>query len=67
MLTGKRRYREQKRLWRPSLLVLQVQYRDRAFDGFGGMPVTLWRDATVEDVLTIPASAFSHPLEGHNA
>lgn len=55
MLTGKQRYREQRRFLRPSLMVLQVQYRDREYDPFGGYAVTRWRDATVEDLLVTPA------------
>ncbi|RWI35504.1 hypothetical protein [Mesorhizobium sp.] len=56
MNTGKRRYREQKRFLRPSLLVLQVEYRDREYDPWGGFAVNRWRDATVEDLMTIPAA-----------
>lgn len=61
-LTGKRRYRLEKRLFREPLLVLQVQVRDRAFDPWGGYPILMWRDATAEDLLTIEASHSPFPL-----
>jgi hypothetical protein len=61
MLTGRRRYREQKRFMRPSLLVLQVEYRTREVDHWGGFAVVRWRDATVEDLMII--SAHCKPME----
>lgn len=65
-LTGRRRYREEKRLFRRPLLVLQVEYQDRVYDGFGGLPVNRWRDATVSDLITIEAMHSPFPvLEAH--
>lgn len=66
MLTGKRRYREQKRFLRPSLLVLQVEYRYREVDAWGGFPALGWRDAGVEDLMTIPASASYFDLASND-
>lgn len=61
-LTGRRRYRIGGLL--RNKLVLQVQFRDRVNDGFGGFPVLSWRDARVEDLMTIEASHRPHPVEG---
>lgn len=53
--TGRVRMREQKRWFRPSLLVLQVEVRivGLDYDGMGGtlnVDATVWRDATAEDL-----------------
>lgn len=61
-LTGKRRYRLGG-LFRKKL-VLQVQFRDRVWDGHGGFPTVSWRDATVEDLMIIQASHQPFPVEG---
>ncbi|RWJ03440.1 hypothetical protein [Mesorhizobium sp.] len=56
MNTGKRRYREQKRFLRPSLLVLQVEVNEMTMIGRWPERVTFWRDAKVEDLMAIPAA-----------
>jgi hypothetical protein len=61
-LTGERRYRIEKRLFRPPVLILQVKvfWQDGPPDHHG-MPLYLsgreWRDATVEDLTTIEGDA----------
>lgn len=59
-LTGRRRYREQKRLLRSSLLVLQVEETFTAWFSEGGSVDSRdhigWRDATVADLMIIPAN-----------
>jgi hypothetical protein len=65
-LTGRRRYREKKRLFRPSLMVLQVEYdwkitiidRHKVHETI----TTHWRDATVEDLMIIPAGVANLKL-----
>jgi hypothetical protein len=64
-LTGKRRYREQKRLFRRSLLVLQVEFHDTCWSGGFVEPCLSWRDATVEDLMTIAATHRPFHIEGH--
>ena len=59
-LTGRRRYRLGG-LFRKTL-VLQVQFRDREYDPWGGFAVLRWRDATVEDLMTIEASHRPFPV-----
>lgn len=59
-LTGRRRYRLGG-LFRKKL-VLQVQFRDREYDPWGGYAVTRWRDATVEDLMTIEAAHRPFPV-----
>ena len=53
-LTGRIRYREQKRWLRPSLMVLQVEYGYTAAENCGGFidawPAKAWRDAKVTDL-----------------
>lgn len=51
MLTGKTRYREHARALRPSLLVLQVEYRSTIPDGIGAFfDHVSWRDAEMQDI-----------------
>ena len=57
-LTGKIRYRIEKRLFKNPILVLQVKEEfDDGPPDFNGMPTYLagvqWRDARVEDVLEL--------------
>ena len=56
-MTGRTRYREQKRIFRSSLLVLQVEVECERFVCHGPMvdveEYIKWRDATVEDLSEI--------------
>jgi hypothetical protein len=51
-LTGKTRYRIQKRFFRAPILVLQVQVTFGRFDD-EHQPGPHWRDATVEDLASL--------------
>lgn len=54
MLTGKTRYREHARALRPSLLVLQVEYKGAHMDSIGIYEdYTAWRDALVTDLFEL--------------
>lgn len=59
-LTGKRRYRLGGLFRRR--LILQVEYRDREYDPWGGYAVTRWRDAAVEDLMVIQAGHKPFPI-----
>lgn len=56
-LTGRTRYREQKRMFGKSTLVLQVEEKGVDFVPCGpcidAEPFTRWRDAIVEDLAAI--------------
>lgn len=65
-LTGKIRYRLQKRLLKDPLLILQVEETHVGYvaDGWGGTDTvnrTIYRDATVED-LRLPAKGESDEI-----
>lgn len=69
MLTGRRRYREQKRWRKPSLLILQVEVNEMTMIDRWPERCTFWRDAAIKD-LTIMASWIAgadFPLEKTNA
>lgn len=56
-ITGKKRLRERKRLFRPSLLVLQIEVHKIGYEpdgwGFGRtFDNLIWRDATLLDLPT---------------
>lgn len=62
-LTGRTRYREHKRAMRPSLLVLQVEYKGLHMDSVGGMDdYTAWRDAEVQDITTLEGDSHERSL-----
>lgn len=62
MLTGKRRYRIGG--LRRNKLILQVQVRSFDMIGPFAEPVAIWRDARVEDLMTIEATHRPLPVEG---
>lgn len=53
-LTGRIRYREKKRWFRRSVLVLQVEEQQTRYsnEGHSSNEILFWRDATIEDLLT---------------
>ncbi|WP_062120335.1 hypothetical protein [Aureimonas sp. AU40] len=61
-ITGKRRYRTQRRWFRSDMLVLQVEFHDVSYIGRSIEPCLSWRDARVEDLMTIEASHRPFPI-----
>jgi hypothetical protein len=59
-LTGRRRYRIGG--WPRKKLILQVEERTRVWAGPEGIPALLWRDATVEDLMILPANSPPFPI-----
>lgn len=63
MITGKRRYRTHTPFWGQQMLVLQVQ--EEITDHIGGgyfEPKLVWRDAQVQDLVTIEATHRPFPV-----